>query len=174
MYLFLEILTSAIRSGEVILVEPIDMVNSVIIFPSQMNLPRCLTFLLVSLTVIHTVLLFWIYLFLLTLVFALIWLSLHLRNSDHVVASVSIGFPANTKQGVPFLRIAYDYYRAYWDGLRDHSRDIQCEDIFKLSASAAASEFCDWVQVGTDVYISNRKYQDMSIVFSWLCCCYSS
>ena len=27
------------------------------------------------------------------------------------------------------------------------------EDIFKLSAYAAASEFCEWVQVVTDVYV---------------------
>ena len=33
------------------------------------------------------------------------------------------------------------------------------KDIFKLSASAAASEFCEWVQVGIDVYIPRRKYQ---------------
>ena len=33
------------------------------------------------------------------------------------------------------------------------------KDIFKLSASAAASEFCDWVQVGIDVYIPHRNYQ---------------
>ena len=32
-------------------------------------------------------------------------------------------------------------------------------DIFKLSASAAASEFCEWVQVGIDVYISHCRYQ---------------
>ena len=38
-------------------------------------------------------------------------------------------------------------------------RDVPWEDICKLSASAAASEFCDWVQVGTDVYIPHRKYQ---------------
>ena len=31
--------------------------------------------------------------------------------------------------------------------------------MFKLGASAAASEFCEWVQVGIDVYISHRKYQ---------------
>ena len=45
------------------------------------------------------------------------------------------------------------------DGLLDHLRDISWEDIFKLSASAAASEFCKWVQVGIDVYIPHRKYQ---------------
>ena len=35
----------------------------------------------------------------------------------------------------------------------DHLRDVPWDDIFKLSASAAASEFCEWVQVGIDVYI---------------------
>ena len=33
------------------------------------------------------------------------------------------------------------------------------QDIFKLSASAAASEFCELVLVGIDVYIPHRKYQ---------------
>ena len=57
------------------------------------------------------------------------------------------------------LCIAYDYSCTDWDGLCDHLRDVPWEDIFKLSASAAASEFCEWVQVGTDVYIAHRKYQ---------------
>ena len=59
-----------------------------------------------------------------------------LGNSDHVVFSVSIDFPINSKQDTPFHRLAYDYSRADWDGLRDHLRD-------KLSASTAASEFCE-------------------------------
>ena len=82
-----------------------------------------------------------------------------LGNSDHVVVSVSIDFPINSKQDTLFHRVAYDYSRADWDGLRDHLRDVPWEDIFKLSASAAASEFCEWVQVGIDVYIPHRKYQ---------------
>ena len=78
-----------------------------------------------------------------------------LGNSDHVVVSVSIDFPINSKQDTPFHRMAYDYSCADWDGLCDHLRDVPWEDIFKLSASAAAaSEFCDWVQVGIDIYIS--------------------
>ena len=81
-----------------------------------------------------------------------------LGNSDHVV-SVSIDFPINSKQDTPFHRMAYDYSRADWDGLRDHLRDVPWEDIFKLGASTAASEFCKWVQVGIDVYIPHRKYQ---------------
>ena len=80
-----------------------------------------------------------------------------LGNSDHVVVSVSIGFPINSKQDTPFHRVAYDYSRADWDSLRDHLRDVLWEDIFKLSAFAAASEFCEWVQVGIDVYIPHRK-----------------
>ena len=38
-------------------------------------------------------------------------------------------------------------------------RDFPWEDIFKFGASSAASEFCEWVQVGIDVYIPHRKYQ---------------
>ena len=48
---------------------------------------------------------------------------------------------------------SYDYSCADWDGLRDHLRDDPWEDIFKLNASAAAIEFCKWLQVGIDVYI---------------------
>ena len=81
-----------------------------------------------------------------------------LGDSDHVV-SVSIDFPTNSQQDAPFHRIAYVYSHADWDGLHDHLRDVPCEDIFKLGASAAASEFCEWVQVGIDVYIPQRKYQ---------------
>ena len=82
-----------------------------------------------------------------------------LGNSDHFVVSVSIDFPINSKQDVPFHRIAYDYSRADWDGLRDRLRDVPWEVIFKLRASAAASEFCMWVQVEIDAYIPHRKYQ---------------
>ena len=68
--------TFIIKTGLPILVELIDLVNS-IIFLSQMTLLRWFTFLLGSQTVILIVLLFWIDLFLLTQVFVLQWLSLH-------------------------------------------------------------------------------------------------
>ena len=32
--------------------------------------------------------------------------------------------PINSKQDSPFHRVAYDYSRADWDGLRDHLRDV--------------------------------------------------
>ena len=82
-----------------------------------------------------------------------------LRNSDHVVVSVSIDVPTNSKQDTLFHCVAYDYSRADWDGLRDYVRDVLWEDVFKLKASAAASEFFPWFQAGTDVYIPHRKYQ---------------
>ena len=82
-----------------------------------------------------------------------------LRNSDNVVVSVSIDFPSNSQQDAPFHCIPYDYSRADWDGLRGNLRAVPWEDIFKLGASSAASEFCEWVQVGIDVYIPHHKYQ---------------
>ena len=62
-----------------------------------------------------------------------------LGNSDHVVASVSIDFKSNSHWDASFHCIAYDYSLADWDGLHDHLRDAQWEDIFKLGASAAVS-----------------------------------
>ena len=82
-----------------------------------------------------------------------------LGNSDHVVVSVSIDFPVNSKQDTLFHRVAYDYSRSDWDGLHDHLRDVPWEDIFKLNTSTAASEFCERVQVRIHVYIPHRKYQ---------------
>ena len=73
MFFSFETLTSIIRTGLPILVELINLVNSARFFTND------LTFLLRSQTVILIVLLFWIYLFLLTLVFVLQWLSLHLE-----------------------------------------------------------------------------------------------
>ena len=46
-------------------------------------------------------------------------------------------------------------------------RDVPWEDIFKLSASAAAREFFEWFQVGPDVYISHRRYQVKPHSSSW-------
>ena len=66
-----------------------------------------------------------------------------LVNSDHVVVSVSIDFPSYSQGDAPFHGIAYDCSCADWDSLCDYLRDAPWEDIFKLSVSAAASEFCE-------------------------------
>ena len=79
-----------------------------------------------------------------------------LGNSDHIVVSVSTDFPTNSQQNALFHSIAYDYSRTDWDGNADcdaNLRDVPWEDIYKPSASGAASEFCDWVQSGINAYV---------------------
>ena len=75
-YFSFENLTSIIRTGQPVLLELKGLINSAIIIMSQMTLLKWLTSQLESLTVTFTVLFFWIYLFLLTLVFAPQQLSL--------------------------------------------------------------------------------------------------
>ena len=82
-----------------------------------------------------------------------------LGKSDHVIVSVCIDFPSNSQWNVVVHRIAYDYYCADWDRIPDHLTDFLWEDIFKLSDSVAPSAFCEWSQVGIDVYIPHQKYQ---------------
>ena len=64
-----------------------------------------------------------------------------------------------------FHHIAYDY--SDWGSLHDHLRDVPWEDIFKLGAFASASEFCELVQVGIDVYIPHGKYQVKPLSSLW-------
>ena len=80
-----------------------------------------------------------------------------LGNSDHVVVSVSIEFPSNLQWDTLFHCITYEYSHAACDSLYDYSRDVPWEDIFKLSVSAAPSEFCEWIHVGIDIYIPHHK-----------------
>ena len=154
----------------------LDLVNSVIIFLSQMTLLRWLTFLLGSQTVILIVLLFWIYFFLLTLVFVLQWLP-------------SIGkFWSCCCLGFHWLSITFTMR---WPILLHCLWLFSCwlewsfwlfercsMGWFELGASTAASEFSEWVQVEIDAYITHRKYQGQAslifMIFSYLCCCHSS
>ena len=89
-----------------------------------MILLRWLTFLLGFLTVTQTVLLFWIYFFLVALVSVLQWLFLH-WEALIMLLSVSIDFPINWKQDTPFHHIVYDFSCADWDGFCDNLRDVQ-------------------------------------------------
>ena len=125
---------------------------------SQTNLLRWLAFLLRSLIVILTVLLFWISFSSDTSICSTLAFPA-LGNSDHVVISVPIAFPLNLQWDAPCHCIAYEYSHTDWDSLHDNWRDASWEHIFKLSASDAASEFCEWAQVRIDVYIPHQKYQ---------------
>ena len=111
MFLSLETLTSIIRTGLPILVELIDLVNSVIIFVSQMTLLRWFTFLLGSQTDSHSPALLDLFIssdasICSRMVFP------PLGNSDHVAVSASIDFPSYSQRDASFHRIAYDYFRA--------------------------------------------------------------
>ena len=137
--------------------ELIGLVNFVIIFLSQTTLLRSLTLLLGSQIVIVSPAHLDFFLSSDASVCATMDFPL-LVNSDHVVVSV-YRHSIKLTTGSPFHRIACDYSCADWDSLCDPLKDVLWKDILKLSASAAASEFLEWVQVGIDVYISHRKYQ---------------
>ena len=90
-----------------------------------------------------------------------------LGNSGHVVFSVSTDFPPYSQRNTSFHHIAYHYYCADWGSLCDLLKDVPWKDIFQLSVSDAASEYCEWVQVGIDVYIPHQKYQFKPHLSEW-------
>ena len=100
-----------------------------------------------------------------------------LVNSDHVGVSVYIDFPLNTQWDAPFHCITYDYSHADWDSLCDHVRDVPWEDIFKLGASTAVSEFCEGCRLEL-MHISLIQNEGqaslISMVISCFCCCHGS
>ena len=64
----------------------------------------------------------------------------------------------NSERGATLHYTAFDYSRADLYGSCDHLRNVPGEDIFTLVASAAATEFYEWVLVGVAVYIPSHKY----------------
>ena len=124
MFLSLETLTSITTTGLPILVELIELVNSVITFSISNDLTQMVNFptrtpdcdshspALLDLFISSDASICS------TMAFP------PLGNSDHVVVSVSIDFPTNSQQDAPFYRIAYDHSRADWDGLHEHLRDV--------------------------------------------------
>ena len=56
-----------------------------------------------------------------------------------------------------FITLLITNFCAEWDGVYDHLRYVSWEVIFKLSASAATSDFCGWVQVGIRFSHSERE-----------------
>ena len=137
--LSLETLTSITRTGLPILMELIDLVNSVIIFLSQMTWLRWLSFLLRSQTVILIDCSFG-FLSFLKLVFVLQWLSLHWEILIILLCHFPLTFHQFYNRMSCFITyIAYDYSQADWDDFCNHLKDAPWEDIFKLGSSAAAS-----------------------------------
>ena len=80
------------------------------------------------------------YLFLLMLVFVLQWLSLLLDILNMWLSHFPLTFSQTQKGNALFHHIAYGYSCADWNGLCYHLRDVSMDNIFKLSASATASQ----------------------------------
>ena len=127
---------------------------------SQMTLFRWLTFLLMFLIVTLTILLFWFFLFLMTLLFVLQWLTLHRDILIMWLSRFLLTF--GQTQDVMSSSIAY-LWLFCWNSLRDHLRNVSWEGILKLSSS----QFCEYFQDEIDVYIHRRKYQVKPHSFSW-------
>ena len=125
-----------------------------------MTLLRWLTFLLRYLTVTLTVLLFLTYLFLLTLLFVLQWLSLHSEILILWLSQFPLTFCQTQNEMPHFIALLMTILV-----FQDHLRDVAWEDIFKLGASAAASE--EWFLDVVDVCIPHRKYQVKSHLSPW-------
>ena len=123
MCLSVETLTSITRTGLPILLELIDLVNSVIIFLSQMTLLKWLTFLLGSDCDSHSPALLDLFISSDASICSAMAFP-PLGNSNHVVVIVSIDFPSNSQQDALFHHIAYDYSLADWDDLWDHLRNV--------------------------------------------------
>ena len=93
------------------------------------------------------------------LVFVLQWVSFHAEILIMLLSQFPLTFHQIHNRMPQFHRPAYDYSCDDWDGHCDHLRDVPWKDIFNLGASGAGSGYCEWVQVGIDVYIPHRKYQ---------------
>ena len=75
------------------------------------------------------------------------------------VVSVSIEFLSNSKGDCPFHGTACEYFRADWDGLCNHLRNVLWDDIFKLGASVAGTDFVSrsWLELMNLSLIENMR-----------------
>ena len=106
-----------IRTVSPILAELIDLLNSVIIFSISNDLTQMVNFpTQISDYDSHIPGLLDVFLSSDTSICSTVAFP-PLRNSSHVVVSVSIDFPINSKRDATFHRITYDYSCTNWDGL---------------------------------------------------------
>ena len=131
-----------------------------------MALLRWLTFLFGSQTMTLTVLHFSICFYLLMPVFILQWLSLHweilimLSQFPLTFCQTQNGMPCFIKLLMTILRLIDIDLLITWDIIH---WSISLNSVL----SAAACEFCEWVQGGVDVYIPHCKYQVKPHSFLW-------
>ena len=108
-------------------------------------------------TVTLTVLIFWIYLFIYSNPSICSTVVVCPLGNSEVVVSLFSGFPSNSRWDPLFTTHVMTIY-ADLDDLHDHLRDVPWDDIYKLDASAATTEFCKWIWVEIYVYLPCHKY----------------
>ena len=167
MCLSLETLMYIIRTGLTVQVKLTDLVNW---RRSQMTLIRWLTFLLGFQTEILSPACWDLFIFSDTNICATM-AFLPLVNSD-IIVSVSIDLSIILITTGCLVSLHCLWLFLCW---------LRCsmKDIFKLGSFTAASDFCEWIQLATDVCISHGKYQVKPHTSPWfsatcLCCCHSS
>ena len=147
--------------------------NEVTLFLSQTTLPSCLTLLLRYLIVTLQSCSYRFLSFFLTLLFVLQWLSLHwkigilimlLSQFPWTILKPQKAIPLFIAQLMTILMLIGTVYL----------RDVSWEDIFRFSASAAATKFCKWVQVGIEVYIPHRKCEVTFHLLPWFSATYAA
>ena len=89
------------------------------------------------------------------------------ENSHHVVVSVSIDFLSVWKWDAPFHPTAFDYSCADWESLHHHWEMFHGRISLNSVLLLLRKKFCEWIQVGIDVYIPHRKYQVKSHSSPW-------
>ena len=73
--------------------------------------------------------------------------------------SDSSSFKLQRAGDASFQCTAYAFFPADWYNLCDQLKNVPWEDILRLGAFAAGTEFYEWVQTGSDVFITHYKYQ---------------
>ena len=160
-----------------ILVELMDLLNSVINFLFQMTLLRWWTSLLASQIMVLTVLLFWFFLFLLMLVFVLQWLSLHweililfLSQFPLTFHHIHNGTPRFMALLMTVLLLIGTVYVITWEMF--HGR-ISLNSVLLLQLG----NFVNGLRLNWCIYPTLKlsgQTSLISMVFICMCCCHSS
>jgi len=81
-----------------------------------------------------------------------------LGTSDHCVVSVASS-TLFSRQSAPFHRTVYNYSKADWCGFRTFLSQVPWRSALKGNVNTAAQEVTEWIQIGMEVYIPSRRYQ---------------
>ena len=87
-------------------------------------------------------------------------------HHDHCVASVASS-TLFSKPLAPFHRTVYNYSKADWCGFRIFLSLVPWSSALKGNVNTAAQEVTEWIQLGMEVYIPSRRYQQKTHSQPW-------